>query len=519
MRVPVIVMTVVGACVGISWPAEPESIWGPFTPLTPVGALLFESVPARVPARAPAQAAGRESGRAPAQAAGREPTRAPAQAAGRDPGRAPAQAARPEPGHAPAQAAGREPGRAPAQAAGQTPGHTLGQAAGQAPGHTATAVAIELGNRIQELALDLSAEISEDSTVTFSPISVTALLSVLLLGARDISYQQLYNIFHLPAGIAEASFHKHFQELIESITQRSPGVTINIATGLFLGKEADVLSDFTSSARVHYDSEVRTLDFRDNSVGATKAINEWVKLRTEGMIPELLTQPLSSQTVFVATNTVFFNGTWETPFNPSFTTDAPFETGTETLQVPMMLSILDVPYIDIPDMDAHMIALPYKGGRFAMFILMPLGPVTANLGDLELRLEANVINNLIKNMVNTKVSVGLPRMRLSYKTSLKKPLATLGADSIFHPQKADFSKLTANQQVWVDDVIHETVIEISETGTKAAASSSASGNRVGSTERFVVNRPVIFFIRDLRSGLPLFWGRLIKPEILGQASG
>ncbi|XP_071526416.1 leukocyte elastase inhibitor-like isoform X1 [Panulirus ornatus] len=375
----------------------------------------------------------------------------------------------------------------------------------------------QLSRSIQEFALDLSIELQDKGTVVFSPLSISNLLLVLLLGSGGATFRQLFDALMLPP--SEPSLHSHFQTLFESAVSSNRNVTLNVANGLFIQEGTDVLSEFTNNAKTYYKSSVFSLDFSRKAIVAKDFINSWVSNRTHGMIPELLQEPLSRRTNFVAANTVYFNGTWANPFIPDFTRVGDFNTGTETIKVNMMQSDMNVPYVNIPDLDAHMISLPYKGNQYAMFILMPKGNVTNNLQDLEYKLDSDIINRLINNMTSIDINVSLPKMRLSYKASLKRVLTDLHIDTIFSRELADFSRLTASKDVWVDDIVHETVVEVSETGTVAAAATAFSLNRIGNSRTFYVNRPAIFFIRDLRSGLPLFWGRLIKPEPLQQASG
>ena len=300
---------------------------------------------------------------------------------------------------------------------------------------------------------------------------------------------------------------------MEDISINGPGVTLNIANGLFLQRGAGIIYDFTQKAHTHYNSVVSTLDFNNASVASTDTINKWVKESTSGMIPNLFKQPLDPMTTFVAVNTVFFDGKWLTPFSPSMTMEREFDTGNGKIKVPIMSNTMNLKYVNIPDLDAHMAAFPYKGNHQSMYIILPTGPVSSNLEPLEQELSAMTLNRLINNMTSLNMRVWLPKMRLSFRTSLKKTLTKLGMPSIFNPNAANFSRMT-RQSVWVDDIIHETVIEVSEEGTKAAAATGSDFNRMGTSRTFIVNRPAIFFIRDENTGVPLFWGKLVRPEAL-----
>ncbi|XP_063889622.1 leukocyte elastase inhibitor-like isoform X1 [Scylla paramamosain] len=368
-----------------------------------------------------------------------------------------------------------------------------------------------LGDKIQELGLDVSLELQKPGNVVISPLSISALLSILMMGSAGHTHRELRRGLRFEDTHSESDVHLGFQRLMEDLSSDGPDVTLNVANGLFLQRGAGIIYDFTQKARTHYNSVVSTLDFHNSSVASTKTINNWVNESTSGMIPNLFTQPLDPLTTFVAVNTVFFNGKWLTPFDPMMTKDREFDTGAGKVQVPMMSGTFTLNYINIPELEAHMAAFPYKGGRQAMYIILPTGQPTSNLEPLEQDLTAEKINSLIGKMTPLEMRVGLPRMRLSFKSSLRDTLKKLHMGSMFNPAAANFSRLTT-LPVWVDDVVHETVIEVTEEGTKAAAATGSEFNRKGSYKAFIVNRPAIFFIRDEVSGVPLFWGKLELPE-------
>lgn len=353
--------------------------------------------------------------------------------------------------------------------------------------------------------------------MAISPLSISSLLSVLMMGTEGQSNFELRRALRIPDSMSEEDVHLAYQGLMEILSRTGPHVTLNVANGLFLQTGSGIIYEYTQKAQAHYKCVVHSLNFQNNSGQATHDINQWVKESTNGMIPQLYTQPLSPDTTFVAVNTVFFKGKWHTPFLPSYTTEQEFDTGSGKIKVPMMSGTVPVDYIVIPELDAHMAAFPYKGGRQSMFIILPNGPVTPDLEPLEQELSAQRINGLIRNMTTLDMRVWVPRMRLSFKANLKDTLMNLRVNSIFDPSTANFTRLS-REPVFVNNIVHETVIEITEEGTKAAAASGSDLNRMGSSRVFAVNRPAIIFIRDMESGMPLFWAKLVEPDPIRTAA-
>ncbi|XP_015121093.1 serine protease inhibitor 28Dc [Diachasma alloeum] len=66
-----------------------------------------------------------------------------------------------------------------------------------------------------------------------------------------------------------------------------------------------------------------------------------------------------------------------------------------------------------------------------------------------------------------------------------------------------------NPGLYASDVVHKVEIDITETGTVAAAATSATITRTA--HLFIANRPFIFFIRHGPSRLILFWGSINQP--------
>jgi serpin B len=83
--------------------------------------------------------------------------------------------------------------------------------------------------------------------------------------------------------------------------------------------------------------------------------------------------------------------------------------------------------------------------------------------------------------------------------------------------KADFSGIDPKQRLAISEVVHKAFVDVAEQGTEAAAATGVAMRAlaVRMPEPPVVFRadhPFLFLIRDTRSGVVLFIGRLMNPK-------
>jgi serpin B len=113
-------------------------------------------------------------------------------------------------------------------------------------------------------------------------------------------------------------------------------------------------------------------------------------------------------------------------------------------------------------------------------------------------------------MAWNKTAVSLPRFATTQTFDLANELKSLGISSAFN-DSADFSGMESTTNLFISDVIHKAFVEVNEAGTEAAAVTWGQAKTKGGPERFIVDHPFIFLIRENGSGTILFLGRVVDP--------
>lgn len=168
-----------------------------------------------------------------------------------------------------------------------------------------------------------------------------------------------------------------------------------------------------------------------------------------------------------------------------------------------------------------------------MFIVLPTEKDGLNsLIRLEDAMTVDLMEQLFARMESKTVSIALPKFRIQQKLQLKvqlnlraqsktsqqltissmqNALRGLGVTDLFSPSSADLSRMTSKTGIALDDIIHQTFIEVTESGTEAAAATVLNLSRDGPSKSFIANQPFLFFIRDMHSKAILFFGRVVRP--------
>ncbi|MEO0101892.1 MAG: serpin family protein, partial [candidate division WOR-3 bacterium] len=157
------------------------------------------------------------------------------------------------------------------------------------------------------------------------------------------------------------------------------------------------------------------------------------------------------------------------------------------------------------------VALPYGKGEMSIYLFLPDTnfPLASLVQWLGGRWE-----EVLKEFDEREGEISLPRIHLTYEKSFKEILKRMNMAIAFDPKKADFTGMSGEGGLFINDVRHKTYLSITEEGTEAAAVTSVEMALTALPERFhlVFNRPFFFAIRDNRTGLILFTGAFFTPK-------
>ena len=372
--------------------------------------------------------------------------------------------------------------------------------------------------RQADFAADLyrhaAAKADKTENVVLSPWGVANLFALLQTGARGDTARGM--AFALQLGGAEApspdAVAATFREARKNLSRAArEDVSLELSDSLWLAPGFNVASDFAARARKAFDAEARTTEM--GAVGR-KAINAFVSEKTHGRIPNLIDPPVldDRSTRMVAVDTVYLKAKWQNPFKKDGTYPRTFHAPSGDIKVPFMNATREAEILDAPECAA--LRLPYRFNTLEMLVVLP-SPSNA-LADVEAKLSGPWLDRLAASPWRGEAFISLPKFEFDSTHNLKPILEPMGMGAAFAEGRADFGGIAPN--LFIATAIQKANITVDEESTEAAAATYAEMRLTKSTgfdrrrpRPFVADRPFLFVIRETRTGLILFLGRVVKP--------
>jgi len=352
-----------------------------------------------------------------------------------------------------------------------------------------------------------------DRNLILSPFNIATALSMVLAGARGQTAEEIQSVLHLHY---DPTYDVAVGTLLTDLTKagNTPGNELHTANGLWVQKGFAIQPAFQDTLTNNYQAPPTLLDFIANPEAARSQINRWTEEHTKEKIKSLFPAgSLDAQTRLVLTSAIYFYGKWQDPFAISHTQPASFtQPAGAATQANFMNQTSHFGYTETAS--AQILEMPYAGSGIAFDVLLP--KTVTGLPGLEKSLTPESLAGWLGNLANRNVQVSLPKFRVDSEFSLRQGLSAMGMPIAFN-SKADFSGIDPKRGLEISEVVHKAFVDVSERGTEAAAATgvavrAAAMRMPEPAVVFRADHPFLFLIRDTRTGVVLFIGRLTNPQ-------
>ena len=365
-------------------------------------------------------------------------------------------------------------------------------------------------------AFELYRELSDgQGNLFFSPFSISQALAMTLAGARGETERQMTNTLHYE--LPQSALHPSFNALDRELASRGRDLQVeenqffelNIANAIWGQQGYEFLPEFLDVLAENYGAGLRPMDFAGAPEESRMKINDWVSSETQDKIKDLLPSgAVNKRTRLVLTNAIYFNASWQWPFDKRLTRELPFHlAGGGMVEVPMMTETSRDFYGYVKGEGYQAVDVPYSSGEMSMTILLP---DEGTFEEFEDSLNAQGLDRILDDIEIGHITLTMPLFELESEFSLDQTLAEMGMPDAFGAG-ADFSGMTGTRELWVSEVAHKAFVSVDEEGTEAAAATAVVVQESGPT-LVTVDRPFIFLIRDRATGAVLFLGRVMNPK-------
>ncbi|NLE09474.1 MAG: serpin family protein [Dehalococcoidales bacterium] len=369
-------------------------------------------------------------------------------------------------------------------------------------------------------SFELFHELKDDpGNIICSPHSISTAMAMVYAGAAGNTEQQIADT--LRYNLPQERLHPAFNWLDSELNRRGEGAEgkdgeafrLNIVNALWGQKNYEFRQSFLDILAQNYGAGLRIVDYEGETEKSRVTINDWVSEQTENRIHDLVPPgAITPDTRLVLTNAVYLNAAWYYPFS-EYPEDFFFTLpdGGKTA-VPAMSIQETFHYSEGSDYQA--VELLYDGRELSMVIILP---AEGQYESFENKLNYDKATGIIDTLVEREVIIRMPEFEFASQFKLTNLLSSMGMPDAFSKKDADFSGINEHEQLLIDEILHRAFIVVDTDGTEAAATTGISVIPVSADFDYqppvemIIDRPFIFFIRDIETGTVIFVGRVVNP--------
>ncbi len=334
-----------------------------------------------------------------------------------------------------------------------------------------------------------------------SPLSAALCLTLVENGAAGKTLAEMEKTFGMPLDKWRAAL----AELADLLPAFCENGKVQTANSIWVREDFTPLVKpaFLQENADYFDAQVFSAPF---DLTLPKDINKWAYDRTDGLIRELMneTETPDPSAVMFLLNALLFEMPWEKAVEDAQVREERFTNADGTKVKVDMLRFEEGGYLTGDT--AIGFTKSYADSRYEFVALLPTGKNTVD--DVIASLNAESWKNLLASGKEARVTCVMPEFSYNGRYGLKEPLKSLGTVSAFG--NADFSGI-ADAGLYISDAFQKTRIELTRTGTRAAAVTVVEMRKFamepeGKEVEIRLDRPFVYLIVNTMTGTPLFIG-------------
>jgi serpin B len=356
-------------------------------------------------------------------------------------------------------------------------------------------------SQLNAVALRMLAELAPERTnLVIAPAEAALAAQLLLAGARAETAAEIQHAF----GLTSAQGALLAKELKRLSGGAGAASGLTLLSALF--SDAAPLAGYVRHARDDLHAQVVHVSFADREAARTE-INQALTSATNGKLVEACPRGcLGSDAPMVVVSVAALSAPWQSPFDAARTQPRAFHRRARgDLQTPFMERQGEVS-LGMLGEDTTVLELPYAGGELALDVILP-GPD----GTPREAFDADTLGRTLERLEPSRVQLRVPRLSLSLPgVGSRSFLHALGVKRVFGPQ-ADLSGIAGKPgQSWLAELRQVAALELSEPGAPGAAVENAA--QPEGAPLVAIDRPFLFLVRALKSGLIVLAGRVGDPS-------
>ncbi|KAF6390787.1 serpin family A member 7 [Rhinolophus ferrumequinum] len=349
-----------------------------------------------------------------------------------------------------------------------------------------------------------------DQNIFFSPVSISAALAMLSIGAFSSTQTQIleslgFNLTDTPT----TEIQQGFQHVICSLNFPKKELELQMGNFLFIGKQLKPLPKFLDDVKRLYETEVFSTNF-SNVSAAQQEINSHVEKQMKGKVVGLI-QDLKPNTIMVLVNYIHFKAQWANPFDPSKTEEgSSFSVDkTTTVQVPMMHQMEQYYHLVDTELNCTVLQMDYSKNALALFVL----PKEGQMEWVEEAMSSKTLKKWNRLLQKGWINLFVPKFSISATYDLGAILLKMGIQDAF-ADNANFLGLTEDNGLKLSKAAHKAVLHIGEKGTEAVAAPEVRFlDQSDITLRPIIqlDRSFLLLILEKSTRSILFLGKVVDP--------